>query len=463
MIQESQEAPEAGLPIPPFPEVPAVPHARAALPLPGPRGGVGRPGDLKTLLEATARHGDVVCLVEAPQRVFLVSHPDHVKHVLQDNHANYRQNTRRKVLMGAKSLALSSGEEWRKRRRLLQPLFHQQRLAALAGAMTAATERMLARWEEAAPRQAAPRQVDVAKEMIDLTLDILIEGLLGGEADRRGGLRRAVTTAFEYFNVRLRRAKPLPVAVPTPGNLRLLLALSRLKGTVARTVAERRAAGSAGDDLLSLMIAAHDEQTGESLDDSQLLDELMMLLVMGHMTTAMAATWTWHLLARHPEVEERVRAEHAEALGGRLPRFEDLPRLAYTRRVLEESLRLYPPSWSMGRLALGDDELGGCLIPAGSLLTLSPWVTHRRPDLWEEPERFDPDRFLPERAAARPRFAYYPFGGGPRVCIAARPGDDGAAADPRHRRPPPPAAGGAGTGRWCRSPGSPCGRAAGSP
>jgi long-subunit acyl-CoA synthetase (AMP-forming)/cytochrome P450 len=389
--------------------------ADAALPLPGPRGGLKlTPGAdrLAAYLEAVRAHGDLVCVTEEPP-LFLVSHPDHVKHVLQDNQANYRQNVRKKVLMGRQSLALSTGEDWRQRRRLLQPMFNQQRLAPLAPAMAAGAQRMVDGWRDRAGRGAP---VDVARDVAALTLDLLIAALLGSDAGR-GGLRRSVSTAFEYFNNRAQRGRVLPLWVPTPNNLGLVAALRRLSAAVRRTVEKRRESGEPGD-LLSAMLAARDEQSGGTMSAGQIQDEIMMLLVMGHMTTAVAATWTFFLLARHPEAEARVRAEIDAVVGGRPASFADVQRLVYTRQVIEETMRLYPPSWTFSRVAVADDEIGGFRIPAGAVLTISPWVTHRRPELWPDPERFDPERFDPQRAPERPRFAYYPFGGGPRVCIA---------------------------------------------
>jgi long-subunit acyl-CoA synthetase (AMP-forming)/cytochrome P450 len=386
--------------------------------LPGPRGGLklGPGADrLAAYLDAIGRHGEIFCVTESEKsRLYLVSHPDHVKHVLQDNQANYRQNTRKKILMGGKSLALSAGDAWRRRRRVMQPVFNQQRLAALAPKMVAGTERMVERWREPA-RRGEP--LDVAEEMIGLTLDLLIESLLGAAVDR-GGLKRTVTTAFEYFNDRVRSPRTLPVAIPTPRNLRLLKSLRDLKKAVAGTISSHRESGEPAGDLLSMMLAARDSQSGEEMSPEQLLDELMMLLVMGHMTTAMAATWTWYILSRQPEADERVRAEIAAVIGDRPAEFKDVAGLVYTRMVIEETLRLYPPSWGFGRFAIADDEIGGFHIPAGSVLTLSPWVTHRRPELWPDADRFDPERFHPSHLGERPRFAYYPFGGGPRVCIA---------------------------------------------
>lgn len=400
----------------PFSSTPTPAPDASRKPLPGPRGGlrVG-PGELlSAYLEAPRQHGEIVCLNDE-RRVFLVSHPDHVKHVLQDNHTNYRQNVRKKVVLGAQSLALSGGEAWRQRRRLMQPMFNPHRLAGFAPGVVEQTGKRVDGWEGAA-RRGEP--VDLAGEMVRLTLDILIEGLLGRDVDR-SGLRRSVTTAFEYFNARGRSARTLPLSVPTPGNLRVIVALRALSGAVRKAVERhQKSPGEAGGDLLSMMLAFRDEQTGQVMSPEQIVDELMMLLVMGHMTTAMAITWTCHALAQNPGIDERMRAEIAEAIGDRLPAYGDLPRLTYTRMVVEESLRLYPPSWVFSRKALGDDEIGGYAIPAGSVLSISPWVTHRRPELWEEPGRFDPSRFEPDRVAGRPRFAYYPFGGGPRVCIA---------------------------------------------
>jgi long-subunit acyl-CoA synthetase (AMP-forming)/cytochrome P450 len=394
---------------------PVAAAGRAPLPLAGPAGGLTVTGSrLEAYLEATRRHGDVVC-VDARLPSFLLSHPEHVRHVLQENQQNYRQNLRKRILMGRQSLALSSGEEWRQRRRLMQALFRPPRLHRLVPKMTRASGELVARWQDAAGRG---EQVDVAAAMAALTLDILIDGLLGDEAGQGGRLRRAVSTAFDYFNERARRGRTLRIAIPTVRQIRLLRSLAELKAAVTETVAARRLAENPENDLLSMLIAARDEQSGEVMDDEQLKDELMMLLVMGHMTTAMAITWTWHLLARHPEVDERVRAEIAAVVGGRPPELRDVAELTYTRQVIEETLRLYPPSWVLSRIARQDDEIGGYRIPAGAVVQLSPYLTHRRPELWESPERFDPDRFLPERAAGRPRFSYYPFGGGPRVCIA---------------------------------------------
>jgi len=179
----------------------------------------------------------------------------------------------------------------------------------------------------------------------------------------------------------------------------------------------RRRPGQQQDDLLAMLLVARDEETGAGMTDRQLRDEVMTFLLAGHETTAVALTWTWYLLACHPAVAERLRAEIAAAIGSRTPTLEDLPQLRYARMVVEEAMRLYPPVWGFMRQAVGADEVGGFTIPKRSVVTISPYVTHRHPAVWEDPERFDPDRFTPERVRSRPRFAYLPFSGGPRLCI----------------------------------------------
>src|SRR5258708_24057626 len=305
MSESTAEAAAAAPPLsgppggPPLPASPGGPPGNPPLPgspppappLPGPPGGLPLAGGrLAAYLEATRTHGDVVC-VNPRLPSFLVSLPEHVRHVLLENQLNYRQNFRKRILMGRQSLALSSGEAWRRRRRLAQPLFRAPRLARLVPKMTRASGERVARWQGPAERGEV---VDVAAEMTKLTLDILIDALLGDEAGQGGRLRRAVGTAFDYFNARARAGRALPVYVPTGRNLRLLRALAELKAAVTETRGQRPGAPTPPDDLLSILIAARDEQTGEVMGDEHLKDQLMMLLVMGHMTTPMPITWTSH-------------------------------------------------------------------------------------------------------------------------------------------------------------------------
>jgi len=230
-------------------------------------------------------------------------------------------------------------------------------------------------------------------------------------------IRRRSQVFMEYFNHRSRRLFSLPVSVPTRRDRRVMQAMHESDAIVYRLIHERRQSGADRGDLLSMLLAARDEETGEGLSDKELRDEVQTFLGAGNETTAVTLAWVWYLLSGHPEVDHNLRAELNAVLGGRIPTFEDLPHLKYTRMIIDETLRLYPPAWAMVRSTIGEDEIGGYYVPAKALIILSPYVTQRRSDVRENPEGFDPERFTPEQAANRPRYAYFPFGGGPRQCI----------------------------------------------
>jgi cytochrome P450 len=374
------------------------------------------------LLGAAREFGGVVRLPIAMQLAHLVTDPAGVKRVLQDNADNYGRETRSIAVLRAtlgEGLLTTAGEGWRRKRRLAQPAFHKQRLAGFAATMAEAAAACVERWRPLAERGTA---FDVAPEMARLTLHILglciFERDLTGEAD---SIAQAVVAALHHTVDNLGALFPLPESVPTPANRRFKAALRELDRVVLGLIDERRRSGQDRGDLLSMLLAARDEETGEGLSDRQLRDELMTLLLAGHETTAMSLSWTLYLLSLHPAVRRAVEEEARAVLGQRRPGAEDLPRLRVTRMVLEESMRLYPPAWLITRSVTADDEIGGYRIPAGTGVLLSPYVTHRDPALWDNPEGFDPERFAPERAedAARPRYAYFPFGGGPHLCIGA--------------------------------------------
>ncbi len=368
------------------------------------------------LAEAACKAESVICL-DVKRKTYLVHHPDAIKHVLVDNHLGYRQRTPKRPLMGHRSLTMSSGDTWRQSRRLMQPIFHPRRLDRAAPHVLDATSAMLERWQ---PKAAAGEALDVASEMVDLGLEALIATLFGPDGAADGELKHQVEVAFAYFDARIRRGgRALPLFIPTPGNLRIKRALRTLKAMVKQILGERRRKAADMGDLLSTLIQAEDPKTQATFDDDQLVDELMMLLVMGHRTTAMALTWTWALLARHPSVEKQLATEVSSVLGDRPPGVADLDRLPFTRQVIDEVLRLYPSTWTLSRGALNDDVIAGFHIPAGSTILISPYATHRHPELWPSPEQFDPERFAPERRAERRPFAYLPFGGGPRACVAS--------------------------------------------
>ncbi|MBI3967523.1 MAG: cytochrome P450 [Chloroflexi bacterium] len=376
---------------------------------------------LGTLMAGWRDHGDVVRFrLGGPLVAHLVVRPDGVKQVLQDRHASYRKvpfyNDKMKGLVG-EGLLTSEGDFWLRQRRLAQPAFHRQRVGALAPTMTALTLRLLERWER---EYAAGQPFDVADEMMRLTLQIVARALLGADVSREArAVGRAATVAIEYTNLRMQWYFDLPDWLPLPRTRRFVHARCYLDRVVYRIIENRRQSGADTGDLLSMLFQVEDAETGERMSDRQLRDEVMTMFLAGHETTAILLSWTWYLLSTNPEAGERLRAELAQVLAGRPPTAADLPRLEYTRMVLEEALRLYPPAYALSRAPIADDEIEGYRIPAQSVVFLSPFVTHRHPEYWAAPERFDPERFRPEHVAGRPRFAYYPFGGGPRQCIGA--------------------------------------------
>ncbi|HEU4404981.1 MAG TPA: cytochrome P450 [Polyangiaceae bacterium] len=365
-------------------------------------------------LRSQAAHGDVVRLRFGPFDYFLVNDVAAIKRVLVDNAANYeksRSYAGLRVLLG-EGLLTSEGEFWRRQRRLAQPAFHRERLAALAGAMAAEVERMRGRWAGLGP--GAP--VDVHAEMMRLTFAIVGRALLSADLDGdASAVGEALGVCLAWANRYVESFAPAPLWVPTPSNLRFRRARRTLDALVYRVIAERRGRGEPGDDLLGMLMAASVE--GGAMSDRQLRDELLTLVLAGHETTANLLAFAFHALSSHPHWRAELEGEVDAALAGRAPGFDDLPRLRLTRAALDETLRLYPPVWTFERQAKAPDVLGGFRVPKGSLVGIAPYVLHRHPAHWADPEGFDPTRFLPERAAARHKFAYLPFGGGPRTCI----------------------------------------------
>jgi cytochrome P450 len=337
--------------------------------------------------------------------------------VLHKNHKNYRKPPflmRPMALLVGQGLFTSEGELWLRQRRLSQPAFHRQHLARLFPLMVGAAEGFVRERETAGPGQV----VDLLDEMIRLSLRVASTTLFSGDVTGDAGpIGRAYQTAFDFITRRVATPVRLPLWLPTPRNRAFARARRLLDEVVLGLIEARRKATSRPDDLLSLLLAAQDEDTGVGMSDQQLKDEVLTLLTAGHETTGAALAWAWYLLGQHPRTQEEVADEVRGRLGGRGPTAEDLPHLPLTRAVFEETLRLYPPAYGQAREAIAADEIHGFHIPAGATVALCQYVTHRHPDFWEEPEQFRPERFLPGRAADRPKFAYFPFGGGPRVCI----------------------------------------------
>lgn len=349
---------------------------------------------------------------------YLITNPRDIERVLQTNQQNYRKG---RIYAEAESslgngLLISEGDFWRRQRRLAQPAFHRQHIAGFAKIMTDSTETMLERWRSYEQNGQA---FDVVPEMKQLALRIvglaLFSTEMSGDIDVIGN---ALEIARAHFMRRMWQPIKMPVSIPTKANRVFLQAIREAEEVVYRIIAEHRQNPEANPhNLLSMLLRAQDEETGDSMSDRQVRDESLTIMTAGHETTAVALSWTWYLLAQHKDVERKLHEELSGVLGGRTPTAEDLPNLKYTLMIIEEALRLYPPVWVVGRMAIKTDEIGGYKVKAGSEIIISPYLTHHHSDFWREPEKFNPERFSPEESAARPRFAYFPFGGGARVCI----------------------------------------------
>jgi cytochrome P450 len=362
------------------------------------------------------QYGDMVHMSLSPERYNVLFHPRAAEHVLAHNHKNYRKgiiNAQFRVLDG-EGLVVSEGSFWARQRRLAQPAFHRERLAQLGGVMAKVAGETADRWRSYAQEG---RLFDIEPEMMRLTLRVagltLFSVDTSGDADT---VRPAVDVARTYIGFRMNNPY-LPHAFPTPQRLQFARAKATLDRLVYGIIRERRRTREDPGDLLSMFLAARDEETGEGMSDRQLRDEVMTMLMAGHESSAVALTWVWRLLAEHPQAQQKLHAELDKVLAGRDATVEDLPRLPYTRMVIDEALRLYPPAWGLARQAIGEDEIEGYRIHRGSMVVMVQYVAHRHPGVWDDPEAFRPERFAPGLGEDRPRFAAFPFGVGPRRCI----------------------------------------------
>jgi cytochrome P450 len=349
--------------------------------------------------------------------MYLVNHPDYVREILVANQGNFiksRGLRRAKLLLG-EGLLTSEGQHHLRQRRLVQPAFHRERLAGYASAMSECAVRWRDRWQ-------AGRTLDVSTEMPHLTLSIVARTLFSADVQSEASqIGAAMTTVLELFRLLLLPFSEYLDKLPLPYVRRFKKARARLDATIYRLIRERRKSGEDAGDLLSMLLLAQDEDDRTvQMSDEQVRDEALTLFLAGHETTANALAWTWYLLSQHPEVERRLHSEIDDVLQGRAPELADVPRLRYTEMILAEALRLYPPAWAIGRMATGPFELGGFEIPAKSICILSPYLVQRDPRWFPDPENFDPERWTPEARDSRPKFSYFPFGGGARVCIGER-------------------------------------------
>jgi cytochrome P450 len=360
------------------------------------------------------RHGDVSRYRYGLDDSHLVTHPEGARRVLQDNAGNYTKEhpsysmLRRLVGNG---LLTSEGSFWLRQRRLAQPAFHRQRIAGMATQMTKAALDLAGEWEG---RSSGP--FSMLEEMSRLTLRIVADALFGtGLPARAASVREGWDVLSRQMAERVSRRRLLPPVLPTAYDRAFREARRTLFDLVGAIVAEKRARRSEEPDLLSMLMSARDEETGEQMTDAQLRDEVVTMVLAGHETTAVALSWAWALLDRHRGAREKLLAELASVLGGRAPTVADVPRLAYTRAVIDEAMRLYPPAYIFFRCVKEDDVVCGYRIHRGGVIVMTPMIFHRHPSFWERPDAFEPERWAEEDR--RPRFAFMPFSGGPRQCI----------------------------------------------
>ena len=373
-----------------------------------------RRGPLPFFQNLAKNYGDISYFKIGPQEAYFLNHPDYIKDVLVTNNQNFMKGLvlqRAKRLLG-EGLLTSEGEFHRRQRRLAQPAFHRQRIASYAEVMTGYALRMRERWHEGETR-------DISEEMMRLTLAIVGKTLFDADVESDApDVGEAMSVAMESFETLTLPFFELLQKLPLPRLRRFDDARTKLDRIIYRLIEDRRRSGIDRGDLLSMLLLAQDEEgDGGQMSDAQLRDELMTIFLAGHETTANALTWTWYLLSQHPEVEKKLHRELDDVLRSEPPNFADVASLPYTEKVLSESMRLYPPAWAIGRLATVDCEIGGYAIARRSLVVMSQFVMHRDSRYYDDPLRFDPERWSGEARESRPQFSYFPFGGGPRRCI----------------------------------------------
>ena len=387
---------------------------------PGPKGtlimGVMREFNRDTLgfITRCRDYGDVVHTRFLYVHAYFLYNPDDIETMLTSDAKSYRkaQSLRSPFFhrLVGNGLVTSEGDFWRRQRRLAQPAFHRQRISGYGDVMVQYAQRAIANWKPGEHR-------DIAREMNRLTLEVVVKTLfnadVSNDADHVGQI---LTSLVKPFASQATLKWILDNRLPTPEHRRYFNAVSEIDRIVFRIIAERRASGYDEGDLLSMLLQAQDDD-GTTMSDAQLRDEVMTLFLAGHETTALALSWTWYLLATHPEVEQKFHAELDEVLGGRVPNVSDLPRLKFTEMIAKETMRLYPPAYAVGREAIENTELGGFRVPKGTQMFAFQWVTHRDPRFFDEPDAFKPERWSEDTSEQLPKFAYFPFGGGPRQCI----------------------------------------------
>ena len=373
---------------------------------------------LNFYLRVWKEYGDIVRLPILPNySAYLLAHPNYAEHVLSTHQEVYPKpdiiNKPLNLMMG-ESILTAEGDSWLKNRRLMQPAFHMKQLANLVDVMVSCTESFIKDWQNKPDGEV----IDIAEETLKLTLKIAGQALFSKDiSDEDSVLGKAFRTGYEFINYKVNNLWTEPLWVPTSRNKHFKKAKNILDDLILDIINYRRQNPSERNDLLSMLMSARDEDTGEGMSDKQLQNEVITLLVAGHETAASSLAWTWYLLAEHLDIAENLQDELQAVLNGSNPSFEKLPQLEYTRRIFDETLRLYPPAWGIVRTPKKDDEINGYPIPKNSIMTVGAFMIHRHPEFWESPDKFNPDNFSRDKINQRPKFAYFPFGGGKRICI----------------------------------------------
>jgi len=383
--------------------------------------GIFRKSPFYFLSQAAHDHGGFVRLKLGLTSVYLVSDPNLFQHILRDNVKNYRKspflyNTVKSMMLG-EGLSTSEGDLWLRQRRMIQPQFHHHRLAFFAGMMTDAIQDVIRVWDRAGEDGDV---VDLGERMARLSMEVVSRALFGTTTftlETTAKIGQDMLSATSY--VALRGYMPfIPKSIPLPGHARFKSAIASMTQAVDTIITAGEQNGG-GDNLITMLLHAVDDETQKGMTHTQLFDEVITIFLAGFETTSTALTWVWSLLAHSPEAEQILRAEIGTVLGERVPTLEDIPKLIYCRQVLQESMRLYPPVPLLPRTSLAEDEFGGYRIPKGSIFLMFYYGLHHNPDFWDNPDAFDPLRFSPEQIESRHRFAYLPFSAGPRQCIGS--------------------------------------------